>query len=132
MQRRCGILLPIFSLPSEYGIGGFGSEAFRFIDYLKKAGQSYWQILPLAPTGYGNSPYSSVAAEIISPYYISPEVLKDKGLVTEEEIAFSRYGGKLNAAELSGYLLKTERIAESGACRTATYAHSLNTWTTGF
>ena len=115
MQRRCGILLPIFSLPSEYGIGGFGSEAFRFIDYLKKAGQSYWQILPLAPTGYGNSPYSSVAAEIISPYYISPEVLKDKGLVTEEEIAFSRYGGKLNAAELSGYLLKTERIAESGA-----------------
>ena len=114
MERKCGILLPVFSLPSEYGIGGFGSEAFRFIDYLKKAGQTYWQILPLAPTGYGNSPYSSVAAEIISPYYISPEVLKEKGLVTEEEIAFSRYGGKLNSAGLAEeYLRCEERIAKS-------------------
>lgn len=90
MQRKSGILMPVFSLPSEFGIGGFGKEAYDFIDYLKKAGQSYWQILPLAPTGYGNSPYSSVAADIISPYYISPEVLKEKGLVTEEEISFSR------------------------------------------
>ena len=82
--------MPVFSLPSEFGIGGFGKEAYEFIDYLKNAGQRYWQILPLAPTGYGNSPYSSVAADIISPYYISPQSLKEKGLVTEEEISFSR------------------------------------------
>ena len=93
MQRRSGILMPVFSLPSEYGMGGFGSEAKNFIDYLVKSGQTLWQILPLAPTGYGNSPYSSVAAEIISPYYISPEVLLNKGLVTEEEISFSRRSG---------------------------------------
>ena len=86
--------MPIFSLPSEYGIGGFGSEANKFVDYLVSAGQTLWQILPLAPTGYGNSPYSSVAAEIISPYYISPEVLFNKGLVTKEEISFSRRNEK--------------------------------------
>lgn len=94
MQRRSGVLMPIFSLPSEYGIGGFGGETKKFTDYLVASGQTLWQILPLAPTGYGNSPYSSVAAEIISPYYISPEVLLKKGLVTEEEISFSRRKSK--------------------------------------
>lgn len=96
--------MPVFSLPSEYGIGGFGSEAFDFIDYLKKAGQSYWQILPLAPTGYGNSPYSSVAADIISPYYISPETLKEKRLVTKEEISFSRKSVSAEENAAAGYI----------------------------
>ena len=56
MRRESGILLPITSLPSPYGIGCFSREAYEFIDYLKKAGQSYWQILPLGPTSYGDSP----------------------------------------------------------------------------
>ena len=59
MRRESGILLPITSLPSPYGIGCFSREAYEFIDYLKKAGQSYWQILPLGPTSYGDSPYQS-------------------------------------------------------------------------
>ncbi len=86
--------MPIFSLPSEYGIGGFGKECFEFIDMLSFGGQKLWQILPLVQTGYGNSPYSSVSAESFNPYFISPEKLVEKGLLTEEEIAFSKYDGK--------------------------------------
>ena len=59
MERTSGVLLPVFSLPSKYGIGCFSKEAYKFIDRLKEAGQSYWQILPLGPTGYGDSPYQS-------------------------------------------------------------------------
>ena len=56
MKRSCGIILPIFSLPSPYGIGTLGQAAYDFIDFLKAAGQSWWQMLPLGPTGYGDSP----------------------------------------------------------------------------
>ena len=82
--------MPVFSLPSEYGIGDFGAGAKCFIDYLNKAGQSVWQILPLAQTGYGNSPYSSVCSYSYSPYFISPEILLEKGLVTREETDFCK------------------------------------------
>ena len=58
-MRASGILLPISSLPSPYGIGTLGKEAFAFVDFLKKAGQSYWQVLPLGPTSYGDSPYQT-------------------------------------------------------------------------
>lgn len=56
-MRECGMLLPVASLPSRYGIGAFSKEAYDFIDTLKAAGQSFWQILPLGPTGFGDSPY---------------------------------------------------------------------------
>ena len=59
MQRSSGILMPVFSLPSPYGIGTLGQAARDFIDFLKAAGQSWWQILPVGPTGYGDSPYQS-------------------------------------------------------------------------
>ena len=59
MDRRCGVLLPVASLPSRYGIGCFSKEAYEFVDFLADAGQSYWQILPLGQTGYGDSPYQS-------------------------------------------------------------------------
>ena len=94
MKRQSGILLPVFSLPSEYGIGDFGKGAYGFIDFLKKAGQSVWQILPLAQTGYGNSPYSSVCSYSYNPYFISPELLFKKGLVTKEETDFLKTKGK--------------------------------------
>ena len=58
-ERAAGILMPISSLPSEYGIGCFSKSAYEFVDWLKDAGQSYWQILPLGPTSYGDSPYQS-------------------------------------------------------------------------
>ena len=87
-------MMPVFSLPSEYGIGDFGKGAYGFIDYLKKAGQSVWQILPLAQTGYGNSPYSSVCSYSFNPYFISPEILLEKGLATKEETDFCKSDAK--------------------------------------
>ena len=61
-MHSCGILLHISSLPSNYGIGTLGKEAYEFVDFLKKSGQEYWQILPVGPTGYGDSPYQSYSA----------------------------------------------------------------------
>ena len=69
-MRECGMLLPVASLPSRYGIGAFSKEAYGFIDILKKAGQHYWQILPLGPTSYGDSPYQSFSAFAGNPYFI--------------------------------------------------------------
>ncbi|MBQ8878844.1 MAG: 4-alpha-glucanotransferase, partial [Lachnospiraceae bacterium] len=58
-MRASGVLLPVSSIPSKYGIGTFSKEAYEFVDFLAQAGQTYWQILPLGPTGYGDSPYQS-------------------------------------------------------------------------
>ena len=85
MRRESGILLPVFSLPSAYGIGCFSKEAYQFVDMLKKAGQSYWQILPLGPTGYGDSPYQSFSTYAGNPYFIDLGTLVREGLLTEEE-----------------------------------------------
>ena len=85
MKRASGILLPVFSLPSEHGIGCFSEEAYQFVDMLKKAGQSYWQILPLGPTGYGDSPYQSFSTYAGNPYFIDLGTLVSEGLLTEEE-----------------------------------------------
>lgn len=81
--------MPIFSLPSKYGIGDFGKESYRFIDILSGAKQKIWQILPLVQTGYGNSPYSSVCSTSFNPYFISIELLKEQGLITKEELKSS-------------------------------------------
>lgn len=85
MKRVAGILLPITSLPSPYGIGGFSQEAYRFVDWLCEAGQSFWQILPLGQTGYGDSPYQSFSSRAGNPYMISLEALCKEGLLTEAE-----------------------------------------------
>ena len=85
MKRASGILLPVFSLPSEHGIGCFSKEAYQFVDMLKKAGQSYWQILPLGPTGYGDSPYQSFSTFAGNPYFIDLAALAGEGLPTEAE-----------------------------------------------
>ncbi len=91
-MRECGILLPIASLPSKYGIGAFSREAYEFVDQLKEAGQSYWQILPLGPTGYGDSPYQSFSAFAGNPYFIDLEQLIKEGLLTEQECRKSDFG----------------------------------------
>ena len=80
-ERAAGILMPISSLPSEYGIGCFSKSAYEFVDWLKKAGQSYWQILPLGPTSYGDSPYQSFSTFAGNPYFISLEALVEEGRV---------------------------------------------------
>ena len=70
MNRASGILMPITSLPSPYGIGTIGKAAYEFADFLKRAGQSYWQILPVGPTSYGDSPYQSFSTYAGNPYMI--------------------------------------------------------------
>ena len=92
MKRACGILLPVASLPSEYGIGAFSKEAYAFVDQLAAAGQRYWQILPLGPTGYGDSPYQAFGAFAGNPYFIDLEQLIEAGLLTEEECQMADFG----------------------------------------
>lgn len=94
MQRSSGILMPVFSLPNDYGVGDFGKSSYNFIDFLSSAGQKFWQILPLVQTGFGNSPYSSVSSKSFSPYFISIEKLCEQGLLTKEELEFSKYDGE--------------------------------------
>ena len=84
-MRESGILYPILSLPSRYGIGCFSKEAYEFVDFLKESGQGFWQILPLGPTGFGDSPYQSFSSFAGNPYFISPEKLIEEGLLTYEE-----------------------------------------------
>ncbi len=85
-QRHSGILLHPTSLPSPYGIGDFGSSAYDFIDFLAESGQKLWQMLPLGPTGYGDSPYQTLSAFGGNPMLISPELLVEEGLLDPKEI----------------------------------------------
>lgn len=84
-MRKCGVLLPVFSLPSKYGIGSFSKEAYEFVDFLKASGQNYWQILPLGPTGYGDSPYQSFSTFAGNPYFIDVDEFVKEGFVTEAD-----------------------------------------------
>jgi 4-alpha-glucanotransferase len=84
--RSCGTLLHPTSLPSKYGMGDLGSEAREFINFLERTNQSIWQVLPLGPTGYGNSPYASYSAFAGSPYLISLDKLVEKGLLNTDEV----------------------------------------------
>lgn len=94
MKRAAGILLPVTSLPSRYGIGCFSKSAYDFVDWLKEAGQTYWQILPLGPTSYGDSPYQSFSTFAGNPYFISLEDLILEGVLTEEECEAADFGSK--------------------------------------
>lgn len=90
MKRSAGILLPIFSLPSAYGIGSLGAEARAFANFLQDAGQSWWQILPVGPAGEGDSPYASESTFAGNPLFIDLDLLAQEGLLTEEELDAAR------------------------------------------
>lgn len=85
-ERSAGVLLHPTSLPSKYGIGDLGKDAYRFVDFLVEASQTLWQIFPLGPTGYGDSPYQCFSAFAGNPLLISPDLLAEEGLLTEEDI----------------------------------------------
>lgn len=105
LSRGAGILLPISSLPSPYGIGTLGKEAYRFVDFLQSAHQKFWQVLPVAPTSYGDSPYQGFSAFAGNPYFIDLDLLVDEGLLDIAEVrnknwyyhpAYIEYGTQFN------------------------------------
>src|SRR5436853_4861622 len=84
--RASGVLLHPTSLPSDYGVGDLGANAYKFVDFLESARQTYWQVLPLGPTGYGDSPYQSFSAFAGNTNMIAPELLVEEGFLSLEEI----------------------------------------------
>ena len=91
-MRASGILMHITSLPGPYGIGAMGKAAYDFVDFLGRAGQRYWQILPLTPTGFGNSPYQSCSSYAGNPYLIDLDMLIEEGLLTKREVTACNWG----------------------------------------
>lgn len=108
MDRSSGIIMHIASLPGKYGIGTFGKEAYRFAEFLKKAGQRYWQILPLGPTSFGDSPYQSFSAFAGNPYFIDFDILKEKDLLKVEDYANIKFGN--NDEEIDYALIFSEKM----------------------
>lgn len=86
LKKQCGVLCAISSLPSAYGVGSLGKSAYDFIDLLAETGQSYWQLLPVNQTGFGDSPYAASSVYAGSAYYIDLDILFEKGLLTKEEL----------------------------------------------
>ena len=86
LKRSSGVVLHISSLPSPYGIGTMGKEAYRFVDFLRDGGQTYWQVLPLGQTGFGDSPYQCFSAAAGNPYFIDLDELHEMGLLTQEDL----------------------------------------------
>lgn len=118
-MRQAGILLPIFSLPGRYGIGTFGREALKFVDLLAESGNRFWQLLPMGPTGFGDSPYQSFSAFAGNPYFIDLETLISRGLLTEEELSAEDFGSDPEKVDYGKLYL-----AKDHALRTA-YRHFL-------
>lgn len=112
LKRGAGVLCHISSLPNKYGIGSLGKEAYEFADLLKKSHISYWQILPLTQTGYGDSPYQSVCCNSGNPYFIDLESLKEEGLIDAEELRSAEApAGKIDYAALYNERYKLLRLA---------------------
>lgn len=112
MDRSSGILLHITSLPSPYGIGTLGEEAFAFVDFLAQSGQGYWQILPIHPTGYGNSPYQTFSTFAGNPYLIDLETLISQELLTADECAPLRKEGS-RADYMGQYTYKIQLLKKA-------------------
>ncbi|WP_297422463.1 4-alpha-glucanotransferase [Clostridium sp.] len=108
MNRGSGIIMHIASLPGKYGIGTFGNEAYEFGDFLKKAGQRYWQILPLGPTSFGDSPYQSFSAFAGNPYFIDFDILRKDGLLNKEDYDSINFGD--NSEEIDYGVIFTEKF----------------------
>ncbi len=117
MERSSGILLHITSLPSKYGIGNLGREAYAFVDFLKQAGQKYWQILPLCPPGYGDSPYQGFSTFAGNPYLIDPEQLVERGWLEQEaldEVQWSERDDQVDFRRMYDERLRMLRLAFRG------------------
>lgn len=115
-MRTSGILMPVFSLPSPFGIGTFGKEAYEFVDFLEEAEQSYWQILPLSPTSFGDSPYQSFSSYAGNPYFIDLDLLCEQSLLKREDyenVDFGVFEEEVDYEKLYNNRYKVLKIAYS-------------------
>ena len=136
MERKSGILMPISSLPGPYGIGTLGREAYAFADFLKAAGQSYWQLLPLGPTSYGDSPYSSFSTFAGNPYFIDLDMLVEDGLLERGELEAEDWGSdprrvdyaKIYEARFRVLKRACDRGWERDAARVAVFEEENRRW----
>ncbi len=103
-MKESGILLHVSSLPGKYGCGTFGKSAYDFIDFLSKSGVKLWQILPLGPTSYGDSPYSALSAFALNPYFIDPDLLVLEGLIEESDLPPVRNTNKCEFENINNYV----------------------------
>ena len=110
LGRASGVLLPLFSLPSPYGIGTMGRAACEFLDLLHEAGQSWWQLLPLGPTGYGDSPYQSLSSFAGNPYFIDLDLLAEEGLLGKAELTAVDWGDDLSAVDYGVMFCEREKL----------------------
>ena len=137
-MRESGVLMHITSLPGKYGIGTMGKNAYAFVDFLKEAGQSYWQILPLTPTGYGNSPYQSCSTFAGNPYLIDLEMLADEGLLSIAELDDIDWGsreGKVDFGKQYDNRLRVLRLAFSHFAEGEdfeNFCHANSSWLSDF
>ena len=135
LKRGAGVLMPIFSLPSPYGIGTFGRAAYEFIDQLKRGRQTYWQVLPMGPTCYGDSPYQSYSAFAGNPYFIDLDTLKDEKLLTQDEIDACWWCDKqvMSLIGIFGaeFFLRLLSVPENVIGYSTTYLHIIYTFVFG-
>ena len=115
-MRSSGVLMHISSLPSPYGIGTMGKEAVKFVDFLVKAKQSFWQVLPICPTSYGDSPYQSFSSFAGNPYFIDLDILCKEKLLTKKECQSYEWGKDITKVDYgilyqNRYLLLHKRSA---------------------
>jgi 4-alpha-glucanotransferase len=115
--RAAGILLAVSSLPSPWGIGSFGEAAREWLRFLKAAGQKYWQILPLGPTGWGDSPYMSFSAFAISPYYIDLDTLVKHGMLNQDEVNAVRWGRHAGKTDYAALYRKRDPLLRAACAR---------------
>lgn len=128
--------MPISSLPSPYGIGTFGKAAYEYADFLKESGQKYWQVLPLGPTSYGDSPYQSFSTFAGNPYFIDLDMLIEDGLLKKEEVAFRDWGsdprhvdyGKIYENRIEVLSIAKERGWDRDAARFRAFAEKNSRW----
>ena len=135
MKRASGVLLPVSSLPSKYGIGCFSKEAYKWIDQLKEAGQSYWQILPLAPTSYGDSPYQSFSSFAGNPYFIDLEELIAEGVLTKKEcdaVDFGKDASYIDYGKIYENRFKLLRLAYERSNINENEAYHKFVWENGY
>jgi 4-alpha-glucanotransferase len=115
--RAAGVLLAVSSLPSPYGIGSFGEAAREWLRFLKDGGQKYWQILPMGPTGWGDSPYQSFSAFALSPYYIDLDMLIGQWMLLKEEVDAIRWGKRQDKTDYAALYRRREPLLRAAAER---------------